>query len=129
MNDQQRNATPRANVSTALVLDRAQTRAALDPIKMMTAVSAALIAISRDEVSAPPRIAARSTAGLLGAMPAWVPGIGLAAKLVSVFAIPGASGHSAHEGVVALFDERTGRLLALMNASEITAVRTPRWRH
>jgi ornithine cyclodeaminase/alanine dehydrogenase-like protein (mu-crystallin family) len=111
--------TPAAGLSKALVLDRAQTRAALDPVKVMAAVSAALIAISRDEVSAPPRIAARSTAGLLGAMPAWVPGIGLAAKLVSVFAIP-----DAHEGVVALFDDRTGGLLALMHGSEITAART-----
>jgi alanine dehydrogenase len=113
-----------AGLTRALVLDRAQTRAALDPVKVMTAVSAALIAISRDEVSAPPRIAARSAAGLLGAMTAWVPGIGLAAKLVTVFATPDAHGRSAHEGVVALFDDRTGGLLALMNGSELTAVRT-----
>lgn len=117
-------ATPPVDVYGALVLDRAQTRAALDPAKVITAVSAALIAISRGEVSAPPRIAARAAGGLLGAMPAWVPGVGLAAKLVSVFATPGASGHDAHEGVVALFDDQTGRHLALMNASEVTAVRT-----
>jgi ornithine cyclodeaminase/alanine dehydrogenase-like protein (mu-crystallin family) len=117
MNEQHSNAP--VDVSPALVLNRAQTRAALDPVKVMTAVTAALIAISRDEVSAPPRIAARSVEGLLGAMPAWVPGIGLAAKLVSVF-----PGHGAHEGVVALFDDQTGGLLALMSASEITAVRT-----
>jgi ornithine cyclodeaminase/alanine dehydrogenase-like protein (mu-crystallin family) len=57
-------------------------------------------------------------------MPAWVPGVGLAAKVVSVFSAAGTNGHSAHEGVVALFDEETGAPLALMNASELTAVRT-----
>jgi ornithine cyclodeaminase/alanine dehydrogenase-like protein (mu-crystallin family) len=57
-------------------------------------------------------------------MPAYVPGLGLAAKLVSIFAAPGHSGRSAHRGVVALFDENDGHLLALMDAGSITAVRT-----
>jgi ornithine cyclodeaminase/alanine dehydrogenase-like protein (mu-crystallin family) len=96
----------------------------LDLFHIVDAVSSALIAISRNEVSAPPRIAARATAGLLGTMPAWVPGVGLAAKVVSVFSTAGTNGHSAHEGVVALFDEETGAPLALMNASELTAART-----
>jgi ornithine cyclodeaminase/alanine dehydrogenase-like protein (mu-crystallin family) len=107
-----------------IVLDRVQTRSALDLSPIVAILSSALIAISRNEVSAPPRIAARSAAGLLGTMPAWVPGVGLAAKVVSVFPASGANGHSAHEGVVALFDEETGAPLALMNASELTAVRT-----
>ncbi|MFE0631316.1 ornithine cyclodeaminase family protein [Streptomyces sp. NPDC058864] len=107
-----------------LVLDRAQTRAALEPHLVVDAVATALVAISRGEVSAPPRIAARTPAGLLGAMPGHVPGLGLAAKLVSVFGDPARPGRSAHRGVVALFDEHDGRPLALMDAESLTAVRT-----
>jgi alanine dehydrogenase len=111
-------------MSGVLVLDHAQTRAALDPARVLDAVAEALTAISRGTVSAPPRVAAQAPAGLLGAMPAHVPGLGLGSKLVSVFAAPGRAGRSSHRGVVALFDEDDGRLLALMDAEPITAVRT-----
>lgn len=111
-------------MSGVLVLDRSQTRAALNPARVLAAVTQALVSISRGEVSAPARIAAQAPAGLLGAMPGHVPGLGLAAKLVSVFAVPGRTGGSAHRGVVALFDEHDGRPLALMDAEPVTAVRT-----
>ncbi|UMP00062.1 NAD(P)-binding domain-containing protein [Amycolatopsis sp. EV170708-02-1] len=117
-------ARPTSAPHGTLILDRAHTRAALDPTQVIAAVRTALIAISRDEVSAPPRIAAHTPTGLVGAMPAWLPGTGLGAKLISVFPQPAAPGRSAHEGVVALFDDKTGRLQALINASEITAART-----
>ena len=96
--------------SSVLVLDGADTAAALDLPELLAAVRVALVAISRGTVSAPPRIAARAPAGLLGCMPAHVPGLGLAAKLVSVFDAPGAGdGHSTHFGLVAVFDEHDGR--------------------
>ncbi|GAB4054435.1 ornithine cyclodeaminase family protein [Catellatospora paridis] len=107
-----------------LVLDKEQTRAGLDPLRVLEAVSVALVALSRGEVSAPPRIAAQAPGGLLGAMPAYVPGVGLAAKLVSVFATPGQAGRSSHRGLVALFDEHDGRVRALLDAEPLTAVRT-----
>jgi len=113
--------------SSVLVLDGAETAAALDPAAMLPAVRDALIAISDESVSAPPRIFARTPAGILGCMPAFVPGVGLAAKLVSVFAAPGADGHrgrSTHFGLVALFDETDGRPLVIMEGGRITAVRT-----
>jgi alanine dehydrogenase len=111
-------------VSDVLVLSSSQTSAALDPERLLTAVSTALVAISRDEVSAPPRIAARAPAGVLGMMPAYVPGLGLAAKVISVFAEPGLEGRSTHRGIVAVFDEQDGRPLAVLDAQSITAVRT-----
>lgn len=111
-------------MSHLLVLDRADTRAGLEPGRVIDAVARALIALGRGEVSAPPRIAAQAPAGLLGAMPAHVPGLGLAAKLVSVFADPAHPGHSSHRGLVAVFDENDGRPLALMDAEPLTAVRT-----
>ncbi|MFI0371820.1 ornithine cyclodeaminase family protein [Actinomadura sp. 1N219] len=110
--------------SGALVLDRDQTRAALPPDAVLAAVRTALVAISRGDVSAPPRVAARSAHGLLGAMPGYVPELGLSAKLVSVFGGGGAGNHGAHRGIVAHFDAESGRLLAVMDAEAITAVRT-----
>ncbi|GHJ44044.1 ornithine cyclodeaminase [Catellatospora sp. TT07R-123] len=106
------------------ILDREQTRAGLDPLRVLDAVAAALVALSRGEVSAPPRIAAQAPAGLLGAMPAYVPGLGLAAKLVSVFADPSRPGRSSHRGVVVLYDAHDGTPVALMDAEPLTAVRT-----
>ncbi|MEU9999147.1 ornithine cyclodeaminase family protein [Streptomyces sp. NPDC050848] len=111
-------------MSEVLFLDGARTRAALDPHRLLDATAAALVAIGRGEASAPPRIAARAPGGLLGAMPGYVPGLGLAAKLVSVFADPAAPGRSSHRGFVALFDEADGRPLALMDAGPLTEVRT-----
>ena len=107
-----------------LVLSRSETETALEPERVLTAVAAALVAISRDEVSAPSRIAARAPDGILGTMPAYVPGLGLAAKLVSVFAAPGPAGRSTHRGVAVVFDEHDGRPLAVMDAEPVTAVRT-----
>ena len=78
-----------APTSPVLILDGADTAAASTRSAVLAAVREALVAISRDTVSAPPRIAARTPAGLLGCMPAYVPGVGLAAKLVSVFDVPG----------------------------------------
>ncbi|MFI6497980.1 ornithine cyclodeaminase family protein [Nonomuraea typhae] len=115
---------PDTAVSGVLVLDREQTRAALPPDALATAVRTALVAISRGDASAPPRIAARSARGLLGAMPGYVPELGLAAKLVSVFSAAAAGEHGAHRGIVAYFDEETGRPLAVMDAETVTAVRT-----
>ncbi|MFF1443621.1 ornithine cyclodeaminase family protein [Streptomyces sp. NPDC058295] len=111
-------------MNDVLVLDRAATEAALDPRRLMAAVSDALVAVARDTVSAPPRIAAFAPGGLLGAMPGYVPGLGLAAKLVSVFADPAHPGRSTHRGIVALFDPEDGRPLAVMDAEPVTAWRT-----
>jgi len=64
--------------------------------------------------------------GLLGLMPAYRAGeqgaFGL--KAICVFPENPAKGKDAHQGAVMLFSRETGELLALMNASEITAIRT-----
>ncbi|MEZ0064648.1 alanine dehydrogenase [Streptacidiphilus sp. MAP12-20] len=128
-----------------LVLDHARTEAALtgvprDPThsastptatptstptaSLTAALTHALVAIARGEASSPPRIAARAPHGLLGAMPGYVPGLGLAAKLITVFGDPDQPGRSTHRGLVAYFDEHDGRLLALLDAEPLTAART-----
>jgi len=63
--------------------------------------------------------------GLLGLMPGYLgspPALGL--KVVSV--MPGNHGteYDAHQGVVILFDVENGRLLAVIDATSITAIRT-----
>jgi alanine dehydrogenase len=72
-------------MSATLVLDHDQVREALSPDLLLPAVRTALIATSREEASTPPRIAAYSPAGVLGAMPGYVPGLGMAGKFVSIF--------------------------------------------
>ncbi|MEV0736759.1 ornithine cyclodeaminase family protein [Streptomyces sp. NPDC050549] len=111
-------------MSGLLVLDRRQTAAALRPDAVLDAVGRALVSVARDEVSVPPRIAALTPTGLLGAMPGYVPGLGLAAKLVTVTADPRHPGRGFHRGLVALFDEHDGRALALVDGESLTEIRT-----
>src|SRR5207302_1699267 len=94
----------------------------LDPGALIDAVAAALADISAGRASLPPRIAAVTGAGLLGAMVGYVPSLdALAAKLVSVF--PQNRDLPTHQAVIAAFDPRTGAPLALMDGTEITAQR------
>ncbi|AYY12759.1 ornithine cyclodeaminase family protein [Actinobacteria bacterium YIM 96077] len=111
-------------MSRILLLDHAATGAALDTDRLLGALRTALIATSRGDTSTPPRVAAYAPAGILGAMPGYVPGLGLAGKFVSIFSGLGPGGRSAHQGLVALFDENDGHLLAIMNGEAITARRT-----
>ena len=93
-----------------------------DGSRLIGPLEQALLAYSQGSASAPPRIAASSGRGLLAAMPAHVPGVGLAAKLVSIF--PANRDLPSHQGMVALFDEQDGRLLCLMDGRPVTARRT-----
>lgn len=88
----------------------------------------ALSALARGEVHQPLRTIVRppDARGLLGLMPAYRSGergaFGL--KAICVFPENPAQDKDAHQGAVTLFSRDTGELLALMNASEITAIRT-----
>jgi alanine dehydrogenase len=96
----------------------------LDLDELAEALTVALIALSRGEASVPPRVAATGRGGLLGAMPGWVGGLGLASKLVSVFPGNGSRGLPSHQAVVVVFDEATGAPVALLGGRRITAIRT-----
>ena len=88
----------------------------------------ALSALARGEVYQPLRTIVRppEARGLLGLMPAYRTGEHGAFGLKAICVFPGnpAQGKDAHQGAVMLFSRETGELLALMNASEITAIRT-----
>ncbi len=96
----------------------------LDLGELRLALTEALIALARGETSVPARVAASTSGGLLAAMPGYVPGLGLAAKLVGVFAGNAALGLPSHQAVIVVFDEDTGSVVAMMDGTEITARRT-----
>lgn len=107
------------------VLGHEEMRAALaDGEALTTMVAKALTAVAGGQSSVPPRIAAFAENGLLGAMPGYVPGVGLGAKLITVFDDPTRPGRSSHQGLVAIFDEHDGRPLAILDAEPLTAART-----
>jgi ornithine cyclodeaminase/alanine dehydrogenase-like protein (mu-crystallin family) len=106
-----------------LVLSRSEVEAALDVDALLDALERAFVALSAEEASVPPRIAAITPSGFLGAMAAYVDGT-LAAKLVSVFAGNHERGLPSHQALVALFDDDDGRPLAVMDGAHITAMRT-----
>ena len=107
-----------------LFLSREDVRAVLETDALVDAVARALIDLSAGRPDVPARVAARTPEGLLGAMPGYVPGTALEAKLVTVFPSNARRGLPSHHGLIVLFDERTGQPLAVMDAAHITAART-----
>jgi len=107
-----------------LYLSQADVKSLLDVDAMLDAIAKALILFSSGVTSVPPRTAARAPDGLMGVMAGYVPGVALEVKLVSVF--PGNHGHGvpSHQALIALFDEKDGTPLALMDGTHITAIRT-----
>ncbi|HEY1420214.1 MAG TPA: ornithine cyclodeaminase family protein [Candidatus Dormibacteraeota bacterium] len=108
-----------------LYLSRNEVERLLDVDAMLDALGKALVLFSSGVTSVPPRAGARvGEIGILGAMPGYVPGIGLEVKLVTVFPANHDRGLPSHQGLIALFDEATGAPLALMDGTYITAIRT-----
>jgi alanine dehydrogenase len=106
-----------------LVLSRRDVEGLLDLDELIDALAQAHAELSAGEVSMPARIAAFAPEGLLGAMPAYLPSVGLGAKLVSLF--PGnQSPLPTHQAAIVLFDGDTGMVTALMDGTYITAMRT-----
>lgn len=90
-------------------------------------------ALARGDASQPLRQVVRlpDSANLLALMPAALGpggparhGPALGAKVITVFPGNDVSPYDSHMGVVLLFDTELGRLLAIMDASSITAIRT-----
>jgi ornithine cyclodeaminase/alanine dehydrogenase-like protein (mu-crystallin family) len=88
----------------------------------------AFIAFATGKVHQPLRtiMKPRGAAGVMGLMPSYIAGDRAAFGLKAICVLPGnpAKGLDAHQGAVLLFSADTGELMAIMNASAITAIRT-----
>ena len=88
----------------------------------------ALIALAAGKVHQPLRTIIRppDAKGVMGLMPSYMSGDSAAFGLKAICVFPGnpAQGKDSHQGAVLLFSAETGELLAMMNASAITAIRT-----
>jgi alanine dehydrogenase len=111
-------------VAQVLVLNEEAVRNLLSLDELAESLTEALVSLADDKASVPPRTAAFTPAGLLAAMPGYVPGLGLAAKLVSIYPANAEKGLPAHEALIAVFDETTGAPVAIMDGTYITAIRT-----
>jgi ornithine cyclodeaminase len=111
-----------------LILNHDEVVALLPMKECIALMRDALTKLARGEVHQPLRTIVRppDAAGVMGLMPAYVGGDEAAYGLKTVCVFPGnpVKGKDAHQGAVMLFSADTGELLALMNASAITAIRT-----
>lgn len=108
-----------AKITAMLVLSQEEVERLLDVDQLLDALERAFVELSAGRASVPPRIAAFSEHGLLGAMPGYVDGV-LAAKLVTLFR----DHEPSHQALIAVFDAETGTPTAVMDGTHITAVRT-----
>jgi len=106
-----------------LVLTRTDVEELLDLDELLGALARAHEELSAGKASLPPRIAAfAGEAGMLGAMPGYLPSAGLGCKLVSLF--PHNTDRPTHQAEIILFDPANGSSVALMDGTYITAMRT-----
>ena len=106
------------------VIDRAEVARRLDHAQGIALVRAAMIALAQGR-------SAQLLRGILdlgggdafGVMPGALDGAGFGAKIVSVFPAAAATGRS-HQGVIVLFDRDSGAPACIVDAGEVTAIRT-----
>lgn len=113
---------------SVLILNQAEVEQLLDMPGCMAAMEEALIGLNRGDFVLPlrPIVRAAGRSDLLGLMPTHRGGdrplYGL--KTVAVFPDNAANGLDPHQGTVTLYDGTDGHVLAVMNATPITAIRT-----
>ncbi len=110
-----------------LIVNQKEVPALLPMGECMEVMAAALAALARSEALLPLRsiMWLPEKLGALGMMPAYLKDANvLGLKVISVF--PGNHGteFDAHQGAVMLFEAKNGRPLAIIDATEITAIRT-----
>jgi ornithine cyclodeaminase/alanine dehydrogenase-like protein (mu-crystallin family) len=118
-----------------LILNQSEVRGLLPMAECMPVMSDALGALARGEAILPlrPIMWLPDRSGALALMPSAllstrasaVPDVGaMGVKIISVFPGNHGTAYDSHQGAVLLFDTAHGRLLAMMDATEITAIRT-----
>ena len=113
---------------SVLVLSEHDVRRLLDMESCVEAMEDVLSALARGELFQPLRTVARPPggAGLMGLMPAHRGGESAAYVLKEIVITPDnpTRGLDAHQGAVLLHDGETGQLVAVLNASPVTEIRT-----
>ncbi len=113
---------------TLLVLSDHDVRELLDMESCVGAMEEVLTSLARGELFQPLRFVGRpeGASGLMGLMPAARSGANAAYSLKEIVVTPGnpARGLDAHQGAVLLHDGETGLLVAVLNASPVTEIRT-----
>jgi ornithine cyclodeaminase len=110
-----------------LVVNGSEVRTLLPMDECIDVMSDALAALARSEAMVPLRqiMWLPEKVGALGMMPGYISGIDVVGlKVITVF--PGNHGtqYDSHQGAVLLFEATHGQLLAIMDATTITAIRT-----
>jgi ornithine cyclodeaminase/alanine dehydrogenase-like protein (mu-crystallin family) len=108
-------------VGRVIIVDRDEVRRRLDYRTCIGLMHDAMIALWRGHSRQLLRsILDLGSGNAFGVMPGALDNAGFGAKLISVF--PGAE--RSHQGLIILFDERSGAPLAVIDAGEVTAIRT-----
>lgn len=111
-----------------LILGHDEVLALLPMGECITLMREALVSLAEGRVHQPLRTLVRppDAAGIMGLMPSYSSGAHAAfgLKAICVFGGNAARGLDSHQGAVLLFSAETGELLAIVNASAVTAVRT-----
>jgi ornithine cyclodeaminase len=111
-----------------IVLSEHDVRELLDMESCIAAMEEVLASLARDELYQPLRSVARppGAPGFIGLMPAHRGGASPAYALKEIVVTPDnpTRGLDAHQGAVILHEGESGRLVAVMNASPITEIRT-----
>ena len=111
-----------------LIINQSEVTELLPMDECIEAMTQALATLAKGEAIVPlrPVMWLPERVGALGMMPGYVGGDmqAMGVKVVSVF--PGNHGteYDSHQGTVLLFETKHGRLLSMMDATEITAIRT-----
>jgi alanine dehydrogenase len=107
-----------------LIVGEREVAALFDMRDALRAVRQGLAAQAGGKISQPLRAVARGAAGMLGAMPCAIDGVGIGAKLVTFFPGNASRALHTHQAAIAMFDPDTGKPVAIMDGRLITELRT-----
>ncbi|MCY0988769.1 ornithine cyclodeaminase family protein [Nannocystis sp. ILAH1] len=111
---------------TTVILTQREIRQLLPMAECVEQMAEVLTALARDEATSPLRWGMRLAGGaILGMMPAALHSRrALGLKIVAVFPRNHGTPFDSHQGLVTLFDAETGAPRAILDATEVTAIRT-----
>jgi ornithine cyclodeaminase/alanine dehydrogenase-like protein (mu-crystallin family) len=110
-----------------LIVNGAEVRQLLPMNECMDVMAQALATLARGDAILPlrPVMWLPDKRGALGMMPSYLGDIGaMGLKVVTVFPVNHGTQYDSHIGAVLLFESEHGQLLAICDATEITAIRT-----